>query len=133
MIKSLPSMEHTFTIKVKGSKTGRTYDGSFVYKMPDLFTETKISKMKARLSEGLMLDDDMELLHEMLAYLSNTLTEFPDWWEKKLSNLETYDYNVYTEIYKECLNFEKKWKEQVWEEDEEEPKKAKSKEDSKVS
>lgn len=127
---SLPSDEHTFTVKIKGSKTGRVYEGTFTYKLPDLRTDTEISKTYARLSEGLKLDDDTNFLYDMLSYLANTFTKSPEWWREEAVELKIRDFNVFTELRTECLNFEKKWNDQVWGSDEAEEKSGANKEAS---
>ena len=70
----------------------------------------------------------------ILGYLSFTLLSYPDWWSKEALELTIRDYNVYTEIRRECLDFEKAWSSKIWEDPKEEPtEKAKSKKDSKAS
>ncbi len=110
----LPSDETTFNVQIKGETTGRMYEGSFTYKLPDLREESDISKMKARLDEGLSLDEDMNLLHDILSYLYYTIKKAPEWWTKELSQLKTRDYNVYTTLRKKCLDFEREWTNKVW-------------------
>ena len=131
-MKTLPSDEKTFTVKIVGEKTGRVYEGSFTFKLPDLMTETKIDKLNARLSEGLDLSVDIALLHDILSYLTYTLVDAPAWWSEELVDLKTRDFNVYTELRKLCIEFEKSWNDEVWGDRGEDSTK-KSKKSSKVS
>lgn len=117
-MKTLPSDEFTFSVNIKGEKSGRVYEGTFTFKLPDLLTETRISKHYARLNEGLVLDEDIMLLHDMLSYLSSTLVEAPKWWTEELMNLQTRDFNVYVALRKKCSEFERSWNDEVWSDDE---------------
>ncbi len=130
-IKSLPSMEHTFTVSIKGTDTGQMFDGTFKYKRPNIRKNSEISRTAALLDGGIVgLDEDTRLLHEVAATLKHTLTEFPDWWEKSDFGFELHDSNVLFEIYRECMKFEKDWRDKVWtsEEPKKEDKKAAKKE-----
>lgn len=121
---TLPTDEFTFTIKLTGFRTKKTYEGTFTYKIPDLGKEAKIEKDYARLTEGLNLSKDIDNLYYMLSYLANTLASdnFPSWW-KDFLELEIRDYNIYSELHTKCLELEEKWQKDVWGEDEE-PKEA---------
>lgn len=114
-IRALPSMEHTFSIKVKGTETGELFEGTFTYRRPNLRTKSEISKTAAMLDGGLKnLDEDTRLLHNILATLKHTLTKSPEWWEKSDFGFELYDVNVILEVYRACNEFEKKWFDSVW-------------------
>lgn len=129
-IQALPSMEHAFTINVKGSDTGQIFDGTFVYKRPTLRKNSEISKTAALLNGGINgLDEDTKLLHEVLATLKHTIVKFPEWWEKSDFGYELYDANVVFDIYKECNKFESEFRDKVWgvESKKEEPKEDKPK------
>lgn len=114
-IKALPSMEHTFTVSIKGSDTGQVFDGTFSYKRPNLRKNSEISKTAALLNGGIVnLDEDTKLLHEVLAMLKHTITKSPEWWDKSDYGYELYDANVIFDIYKECTKFEAEWRDKVW-------------------
>lgn len=110
-------MEHTFTTSIKGSKTGRVYDGTFTFLIPTLKTESNIEKTKIRLNEGLAVSEDIDFLHEMVAYLAHTFTDAPDWWKTSAVQLEIRDMNVYTSLYQETSKFQKEWRDKVWADD----------------
>jgi hypothetical protein len=125
-VRVLPSMEHTFTVKVKGSETGQMFEGTFTYKRPNIRIRTQINKTAAMLDGGVTtLDDDTKFLHSILARLKHTLMKSPEWWEQADFGFELYDLNVVFEIYKSVEEFEAKWIGEVWEGKEEakEPKK----------
>jgi len=114
-IKTLPSMEHTFTINIKGSETAQQFDGTFTYKRPNQRMKSEIAKTTARLNEELKgLDEDTLLVHRILASLRHTLIKSPEWWQKSDFGYELYDVNVIFEIFKACTNFENEWFEKVW-------------------
>lgn len=120
-IKTLPSMETTFTIKSQGSDTGKIYEGTFTYKRPNFRIKSEISKTEARLNGDLKnLDEDMAFLHKVLSVLRHTLVNAPDWWVKADYGFDLYDVNVILEVWKACQDFEVKWSDSVWSE---EPKK----------
>lgn len=126
-IKALPSMEHNFTISVKGTETGQQFDGSFTYKRPNLRAKSEIAKTAAMLDGGLKnIDEDTKFLHSILATLKHTITNSPEWWIKADFGFELYDINVILDVYRACSEFEKKWFDAVWlDKKEDEPKKAK--------
>jgi hypothetical protein len=114
-IPTLPPMEHTFTIDVRGSDTGQQFQGSFTYKRPNLRAKSNAAKLAARLNEDLKnLDEDTKLLHSILAELRFSLVQYPDWWQKSDFGLELYDVNVVFDIYRACIDFENSWVEKVW-------------------
>jgi len=126
MLKVLPSMECTFTISVKGTETTRQFDGSFTYRRPNIKTRSDIEKTIAMLHGGVKtLDEDTKFIHEMLAALKHTLINCPEWWKEADYGFELYDLNVISEVYKACLEFENRWKKEVYLDQKEEVKDAK--------
>lgn len=121
-VTTLPSMEHTFTVSIKGSSTGRVWDGTFTFQVPTLRAESQIEKTRIRLNEGLSLSEDIDFLHEMVAFLAHTLIETPEWWKRSGTTMDIHDLNVYTELYQECTKFRKEWREKVWSENGEQSK-----------
>lgn len=116
-ISVLPSMEHTFTIKVEGSETRQIFEGTFKYKRPNIRIRSEIDKTKALLDGGLQnLDQDTQLLHGILSRLKHTLVDSPEWWKKTDYGYELYDLNVILEISKECNKFDSDWMDSVWKE-----------------
>lgn len=114
-ITTLPSMEKTFSIDVKGSDTGQHFQGTFTYKRPNLRAKSNAAKLAARLNEDLRnLDEDTKFIHEVLANLRYSLILTPDWWQKADFGLELYDTNVIFDIYKACVDFENEWTDKVW-------------------
>ena len=123
-IKSLPSMEHSFSLSIKGSNTSQLWEGKFTYKRPNIGMQSEISKTAAKLNEDLKnLDDDMKFLHRVLATLRHTIIDSPQWWIDSGFGLELYDTNLVFEIYSAAQDFENEWYDKVWKEDKEEDKK----------
>lgn len=123
-IKSLPSMEHVFTVDIKGSETGQQFQGTFKYKRPNIRIQSEIAKTSAMLDGGLSnIDKDTKFLHSVLATLQHTLIDVPEWWQKADSGYELYDHNVIFDIYTHCNKFEKKWFDEVWADKKEKKKK----------
>lgn len=111
---SLPSMEFTFNLSVKGNETKKFYDGSFTYKRLNIKSQIEASKMEERLKDQLLtLPGDVNLTCQMLSHLRFGLIEFPEWWAKNGYGLELYDTNVITEIYKKISEFEEEWSKKV--------------------
>jgi hypothetical protein len=114
-ITKLPSMEFTFTIKIKGTDTPTIWEGTFKYRRPNRRMKSEIAKTTAMLNGGIPgIDEDTAFLHELLAYLKHTLVEHPQWWKDKDYGYEMHDDNVAVEIYKKTQEFEKEWKDQAW-------------------
>jgi len=132
-IKTLPSMEHVFKLKIEGSETGQMFEGTFRYRRPNIRTQSEISKTKALLDGGLKnLDEDAQYLHMILANLKHTIQESPEWWQRADFGYDLYDFNVLTEIYKECAKFESDWFDKVWSEDDKKKETPKAKEKPKA-
>jgi hypothetical protein len=115
--KSLPAMENSFSLAAaEGIITKKTYDGNFTCKIPNIKTQSLIEKHKAMLNGGLepSLDFATKHMHNMLAYLRYTLTEYPKWWKDADMGYELYDSNIVEEVYTKVLKFEKEWLESIW-------------------
>jgi len=118
-IQSLPPMEHTFSIDLKGSETGKLFQGTFTYKRPNLKSRSEIAKTVARFNEDVKtLDADTKVLHEIMAALKHTLVASPDWWVKSNDGFDLYDLNVIYEVYKSCSDFNAEWLKKVWQDEE---------------
>lgn len=107
MFSVLPPQEHSFTIEVKGTQSGQTFEGSFTYARPTLGINILIGKSKAFITGGLPVDPDTDAVVEMLATLRHTLVKFPDWWKESEFGSKMQDLNVLFEIMKKCNEFEK--------------------------
>jgi hypothetical protein len=115
MFKTLPSMEHTFTIDIEGTETRQKFQGTFTYRKPNLRVKSEIARTLALLNGGLAnLDEDAILLHNILSTLKHTITDSPEWWKKADFGFELYDLNVVFDVYRACSDFESKWMKQVW-------------------
>lgn len=114
--KELPDKIFTFQIELEGSTTRTKYNGEFIFQIPNLKTQAKISKHKAMLNGGLedILDLGTRNLHHMISYLKYTLIQVPEFWEKSDCGYDLFDSNVIEEIYNKVLDFEQKWAEGIW-------------------
>lgn len=122
VIKSLPSMEHSFTASIKGTETGQMFEGTFTCRRPNLRIQSEIAKTEAILNGGLSnLDDDMRSLHRVFATLKHVIIQSPEWWVKSDLGFNLYDVNVPLELYKTYKEFDDKWFKQVWLDEKEEP------------
>jgi hypothetical protein len=116
-MKELPSMEHTFSVKIEGKHESGValYEGSFTYRRPNLRAKSQIAKLESKLNEDIkFLPDDVRDLHFAIAWLYYTIIDSPDWWKKSDSGMELYDFNIILAIYAETMKFEKAWKDKVW-------------------
>jgi len=114
--KSLPDLDHSFSINVEGILTKKPYSGNFSCKIPNIKTQAQIAKHRAMLNGGFEegLDVATRNMHHMVSYLRYTLTEFPKWWEEADLGYDLFDPNVVEEVYYTVLDFEKKWYESIW-------------------
>jgi hypothetical protein len=110
MSTELPSMSHTFHISTKGIFTGKNYEGTFTYDIPNIGQKLEISKMVTRLNGDLQsLPFSVKSMHEMLATLTLCLTQSPDWWEGCEYGRKLHDGNIIQDIYTKCIEFEDTW------------------------
>ncbi len=122
-ILSLPSMEHTFNISVKGKETGKNFSGDFTYVRPTLGKRADIAKMAARLNGDLSsLSPDVKAFNDMLATLFHCIIKSPDWWTESGFGRELYDVNIIESVWLATQNFEQTWNDQVFKEPEKEMK-----------
>lgn len=118
-VTKLPSMEHTFTISVKGNETRQMFDGTFTYSRPTLGRRLEAAKMESRLKEQMQsLELDISLYVEMISFLRYNLIKFPEWYKESNFGLNLHDINVVTELYNECQKFEEEWSKKVYGDDE---------------
>lgn len=114
MLLELPNFEYTFALDVKGEESGKRYIGEFTYKRPNLRQSSEIAKFKTRLDGDLTnLDTSISMLHQMLSQLRFCLIKYPDWWSESDFGLDLYDCNVIIELYKEAMDFEKKFDKKI--------------------
>ena len=128
-ITNLPPNEKTFSISIVGDTSKQNFVGDFTTVcMPNLRQKSEASIMEAQLNRDLAtLDQNTILYHRMIAKLSQRLTEAPDWWISSDNGRNLLDANVIFEVFKECVDAEREWREKVWgkeEEDKEEIKKS---------
>lgn len=107
MFSVLPPQEHTFTVQIKGSQSGQTFEGSFTYARPTLGVNIQIGKTKAFILGGLPVDADTDAVADMMATLRHTLVKFPDWWKESDYGSKLLDLNVLFDLMKQCNDFEK--------------------------
>ena len=125
----LPSMQHAFHLSVKGSDTGQSYDGDFIYQRPNYSQKANAAKLTAKLNGDLIsIDDTIKFVNSILGHLKFTLIECPDWWEKSNYGLDLFDDNVILAIFKTTEKFEEDWHNEVWKK---EPSKPNIKDDDK--
>jgi len=111
----LPSMEHTFSVEIKGKETNKLFAGEFTYRRPNLRQKAEIQKNATRMNGDLKtLPDDVKIYHEMLAQMMICLVSAPDWWRDAFDGTELYDVNIVQELYRECMLFEQQWSANVW-------------------
>lgn len=114
--KTLPTMEHSFSINVEGLLTRQSWEGNFSCKIPNAKIQAQIAKHKVMLNGGFEqnLDIGTKNLHHMISYLRYTLVDVPKWWKDHDMGYELYDVNVIEDVYAKVLEFEKEWYESVW-------------------
>jgi len=107
MFSVLPPQEHTFTLSVKGSQSGQTFEGSFTYARPTLGVNIQIGKTKAFITGGLPVDADTDAVVELMATLRHTLVKYPEWWKESEFGSKLLDLIVLFELMQKCNEFEK--------------------------
>jgi len=122
-LSGLPTMEYSFHFSIKGTDTGKSYEGDFTYKRPNYAQKVEAAKLSAKLSGDLeTLDPEIKFINSILGHLKFTLIAFPTWWETSNFGLDIYDDNIIAELFKITDKFETKWHEEVWGIEPEKPK-----------
>lgn len=80
---------------------GVLYEGTFTAKRVNLGDIGQIAVMKSRLNAELVIHRNLDLMHEMLAYLTYALVKAPDWWNPA----EFYDAQLLSSVY----NYVRSW------------------------
>jgi hypothetical protein len=119
--KNLPSKEIPFSIKIKGSVSGKQYTGDFVVSIPTVREMSKIGVEVARLSEGIpleMLDKTTAGINNAVGFLKVTLKSAPAWFTNAADDaseegmdygLDTLDMNIPVEIFSQAQKSMSNW------------------------
>lgn len=102
---TLPSITK-FHVSVVGTR-GVRYQGDFIYRVPRMIDQVSIGRLKSEyLPQGGMADPNAAIIVEQLCYLAVTIQDpKPDWWKPS----EFYDAAPLGAVYKEALNYERKF------------------------
>lgn len=111
----LPSMEHKFSIQIKGEESGLNWAGDFVYRRPTLRERTMIDVMEKRMNGDLItIDPEVAAFNQAISHLRFTLKEVPDWFRDTDMGGNLYDGNVVLEIFNKCMDFEASWRKKTF-------------------
>lgn len=112
----LPPNEKTFTITATGDTSKQPYTGEFrTVCMPSLRQKADAAVMEAQLNRDLVtLDNDTVLYHRMISQLAHRLKAAPQWWIEANNGQDLLDANVVFEVFKNCAEAEREWREKVW-------------------
>jgi hypothetical protein len=93
-------------IDVTGTR-GVRYQGDFIFRVPRMIDQVSIGRLKSEyLPQGGVADPNAAIIVEQLCYLAVTLQDpKPDWWQPS----EFYDAAPLGAVYKEALNYERKF------------------------
>ena len=127
--KTVPSREIPFQFKGTGSTTDDKYEGSFTVKVPGVREVSQQGVELARINGGVpqeSLDYITATLNNALASLSVYLIDAPEWFTKDMeSGMETLDYNIPIEIFKQADQAISDWRQSLKGELKDEGKKSK--------
>ena len=70
----------TFNVTWKNRETGVIKTGTFQAKRPGLGTTGQIAVYKAKLNGGMVVDQQTNFMHDVMAALHYILVDTPDWW-----------------------------------------------------
>ncbi len=112
---SLPNMEFSFEYQGKGEESGMNWTGSFTYRRPTLRERALIDVMSKRMAGDLStVSQDVAYYNEASAHLRFTLKSYPEWWKDSDFGGMLYDANVIMDLYDKVLEFEAKWREKTF-------------------
>lgn len=119
--KNIPVKEIPFSIKIKGSVSGKMYTGDFVVVIPSVREMSRIGVEVARLSDGIpleMLDKTTAGINNAIAFLKVTLKSAPAWFINSPSDsdeegidygLDTLDMNIPVEVFSAAQKATSNW------------------------
>lgn len=124
-MKSMPSTEIPFKFTGKGKITKKSYNGDFLVKVPRVRDMSRIGIELARLNEGVpleYLDQATANLNNAIAFLKVTVLECPDWFSSSDKGMdfgmETLDYNIPIELFRQADKVISDWQKQLMPENE---------------
>jgi len=101
-------LERTFQVNYFSESEGRTYDGTFVVRRPNIRQQARITARHSEILGGFYHDsdnpgvgvpEDMDILAEMLAFLDMTVAEGPEWFRAD----DMYDPGLIYALYSEAV------------------------------
>lgn len=115
----VPLTTGSFQVDMVGQVSKKRFLGDFGCRIPNLKDQALIDKHYAFLNGNLPehLNSGTRKLHQMIAYLRFTLTDYPSFWLKSDLGYELMDLNVIEDIYNKVLEFENVWIKQMWGDD----------------
>jgi hypothetical protein len=103
-------LERHFTVEARSVVDGKMYSGAFTAKKVTIGGQGRLGVIRARLNEGLQVDETTDYLHRMIAQCHVSLTRAPDWF----SDLESFhDIDILTAIFGEVMAFERSFRQVV--------------------
>jgi hypothetical protein len=103
-------LEKHFTVEARSVIDGKMYSGSFTAKKVTIGGQGRLGVIRARLNEGLQVDETTDYLHRMIAQCYVSLTRSPDWF-RDLENF--HDIDLLTAIFGEVMAFERSFRQVV--------------------
>lgn len=106
-VAKIPS-EKTFTLDYFSELEKKQYRGTFTVKRPTVFMQAQITGKKSQILGGRYHDEAtpgagvpefMDMMAEMMAFLSVTLVQVPAWWDSNQDDGGLHDPQVLGEVY----------------------------------
>lgn len=111
----LPKNEKTFSIDLEGDTTGHKYEGKFSVKCVLSMADKRVLEIEqSRLTLDLQNPtDNLVAIARVVANLRVRVLDGPVWFEQFIGNLDILDDNVVFELYGNCLDAEKEWRDSL--------------------
>lgn len=93
--------EKTVFVEFKSEVDGRTYNGDFTFKRLTIGDIARVGVERARLNNGLAVDETTDRLNEMFAALRFAVVKAPDWWKPE----DLFDGRLLVHVHERYMEF----------------------------
>jgi len=113
---SLPNIESTFSVSVKGDTTGHMYLGPFTVRAILTKREEFLADIRRRELVGPLPEDALPTIRNnayALSQLYARVVDAPAWWRESDSGANLHDTNVIAEVFAKSLEAAEEWRKKV--------------------
>jgi hypothetical protein len=115
MYKTLPKIDRSFEVDLKGATTGLEYKGTFTVRcVLNIGQKHQVELEKSRLTgDHRNPTNGLANIAVTLAEIHGRVVEAPAFWKDLKNGAEILDEDVVYEIYNKCMDLEDQWKSEL--------------------